>query len=215
MKTTTPARTVLLRTITAAGILILLLILWRQQSLLTRLEELNTKLQDQNLELQHTSTATSALPQTATTSGTLTQAVDSTAPATPPGPAQPVRNRLIFTGTDVQQTATGLVATLRFKAAHTGPLGLVLMSVRLPHNIAATIQSIQPVGPAKYEEGEGSVSDNGRFAMFQGTLGDEKEVAIALGFSGSARAFIKGSCGIPAMDLDIQPTNATATPLGR
>lgn len=218
MNTTKPTRIALLRGITVAGIAILLLLLWRQQSLLARLQSNNQELQKQNLALLDNSLA----PQPAAPTTTIApaavpaptkQKVVTTSPVPHHAPAD--QNRLIYSGTDVQQTATGLVATIRFKPSKTGPLGLVLMSVRLPSNIDATIQSIQPVGSAKYEEGESNVSENGRFAVFQGTLGDEKDIAIALGVSGAAQAFIKGSCGIPSMQLNIQPTNAVASRLDR
>jgi hypothetical protein len=116
----------------------------------------------------------------------------------------------VYTGTDVNQTSTGLVATLRFKASKKGPLGMVGMSVRLPGTTEAALQSIKPVGAASYEESEATVSENGRFAFFQGTAGDESDVQIALGVSSPARVYIKGNRGIGFFLLDIQPTNATA-----
>ena len=219
MNTEKHSRTALFRGLTVAGLVILLLLLWKQQSELARLKENNQDLQKQNLALLDSSlTPQPASPNAAPAApapapAPTKQKVITASPVPHHSPAD--QNRLVYSGTEVHQTATGLVATLRFKPSKTGPLGLVLMSVRLPSNIDATIQSIQPAGPAKYEEGESSVSENGRFATFQGTLGDEKDVAISLGVSGSALAFIKGSCGIPSMQLNIQSTNAVATRLER
>jgi len=207
-------RSVILRSLTVAFAIILLLFLLKQQSDLVRLEkdcdqlrEQNLMLLDRSLQLRQTPASTHQAPVTSARQGG--------SPSPAPHASLSDKNRLIFTGTDVYQTSTGLVAVIRFKPSKTGPLGLVAMSVRMPHESDAMIQTIQPVGSAKYDEGESSVSENGRFAFFQGTLGDEKDVAIALGISGSARVFVKGSCGITAMQLDIQPTKAIATPFGR
>ncbi|MEI6563151.1 MAG: hypothetical protein WCO42_02450 [bacterium] len=206
MSTNKPSRTVFLRGITMVGIALLLLLLWRQQSELARLKTNYNQLQDQNLALLNNSLQPQP-PTPAQTPAPVKQNVVITSPV--PSPSHTDKNLLVFTGTEVQQTTNGLIAIMRFKPSKTGPLGLVAMSVRLPSDIDSTIQSIAPVGTTKYEDSDSTVSENGRFAFFQGTLGDEKDVAIALGVSGSAQAFIKGSCGINAFQLDIQPTNAT------
>lgn len=216
MNTNTPTRIIFLRGITLVGIALLLLLLWKQQAELARLKDNNRQLQEQNMGLLNNSlqpqpvSAGAAPAEPLPTTGSTTPAVAGPTPVKHPAATE--RNRLVFTGTEVTQTTNGLIAIMRFKPMKTGPLGLVAMSIRLPNNIDATIQSIKPVGLAQYEDSDSTVSENGRFAFFQGTLGDEKEVEIALGVSGSAQAIIKGSCGIPAMQLDIQSTNAIASP---
>jgi hypothetical protein len=189
--------------ITVVSIVILLLLLWRQQAELARIKSDYNQLKAQKL---------AALPPTPTTPVQPSEPTSSTqdiavtaAPVT--HPAAPEKNRLLYVGTEINQTSNGLVAIMRFKPNKTGPLGLVAMSVRLANSSETTIQTIAPVGPANYEDSDSTVSEGGRFAFFQGTLGDEKEVQIALGVSGSAQAFIKGSCGINAFQLDIQPRN--------
>lgn len=214
MNTPKPASSRLVRGLTLTGLLLLLILLWWQQADLARLRDDNDRLQAQNLALLNntvqlqpsvTNPVPAALPESMPDASRPLVAL----PATP-HPEPPERNRLLFEGADVTQTPTGLVAILRFKAAHTGPLGLVGMSVRLPSNIPATIQSLNSAGTARFEDGESTVSESGRFAFFHGTLGDEREVRIALGVSGSTEAYIKGSAGIGFFRLDIQSTNATA-----
>lgn len=214
MSTQTSSRTILLRSITTAGIVLLLILLWKQQADLARLKAHYAQLQEQHLGLLNQSlqpqpvAISNATPAPALTPGSsfLATGVVESLPHPPP----PEINRLVYTGTEVNQTATGLVATLRFKASKKGPLGLVGMSVRLPGSTEAALQSIRPAGSASYEESESTVSENGRFAFFQGTAGDESEVQIALGISSPARVYIKGNRGIGFFLLDIQPTNATA-----
>lgn len=200
MSTTTPSRTIFLRVISLLGVALLLLLLWKQNTELTRLKTENS--------LQ--ATRPPPAPPTPIEPTPTTQAPAVTPAALPAHTAPAEKNRLMYTGTEVNQTSTGLVAILHFKASKKGPLGMVGMSVRLPNNTEAMLQSIKPVGAASYEESESTVSENGRFAFFQGTAGDESDVQIALGVSSPAQAFIKGSCGIGFFMLDIQPTNATA-----
>lgn len=214
MNTSNQAFSRLILGLALAGLALLLLLLWRQQADLARLQKNNDQLQAQNLALLNNTLQ----PQPTLSNPAPTALPDNTPDASPSPEALPAtphleppeRNRLAFEGADVAPTPTGLVATLRFKATHTGPLGLVGMSVRLPNNIPATIQSINSAGTARFEDGESTISESGRFAFFHGTLGDEREVRIALGVSGSAEAYIKGSAGIGYFKLDIQSTNATA-----
>ena len=214
MSTQTSSRTILLRGLIAAFIVLLLILLWKQQADLARLKEHYAQLQEQHLGLLNNSlqpqpvAASNATPTPLPTPGSPTRTMGVEEPL--PHPPPPDINRLIYTGTEVNQTATGLVATLRFKASKKGPLGLVGMSVKLPGPTDAVLQSIKPVGAASYEEGESTVSENGRFAFFQGTARDESDVQIALGVSSPARVYIKGNRGIGFFLLDIQSTNATA-----
>ncbi len=207
-------RTVLLRSITLAGIAFLLILLWKQQSDLAQLREDFRRLQEQNPAPKAQSTQpqkTGTSPSTGATgpsSQSPTQSVTSTATTTTP--AQPEKNLLAYTGTEVHQTATGLVAIMRFKPLKTGPLGLVAMSIRMPIKSKAQIQSLAPVESDQYTNSQATVSENGQFAFFEGTWGEARDVAIALAVSASAHVFIKGTCGINAFQLDIQPTNATA-----
>jgi len=221
MSTNKTSRTLFIG-ITVIALATVLFILWRQQSELARIRTENSRLQKQNLALLDVSLQ----PQPASP---IPIPAAPAAPAQPPAPTKqkkvttsPIpppsahdRNLLVFSSTDVHQTTNGLVATLRFKPSKTGPLGLMLMSVRLPPDLEGKIQTIQSTGSATFEDSEWSVADNGRYAEFHGTLGDEKEVAIALGVSEPTRLFIKGTCGIPGMQLDIHPTNAVVTPFGR
>lgn len=187
------------------GILILLFILRRQQVSLSRLEVENRALQSR---LEAASTAPAETPPPAAPSEQIPPPPPPT-PAATPHPEPPAKNQLSLAGTEVVQTTTGLVAIMHFKPAKSGPLGLVALSVRLPASSEIRIQSLRPNGSATYEDSDASVAGDGHFAFFQGTLGDERAVDIALGISGAARAFVKGSCGINAFQLDVQPDKAT------
>lgn len=205
MNTPTPVRPLLLRISITLVLVILLLLLFKQQADLARLKKNIGELQSQNTALLNNTLQPQQVAEPALTA---TQENVTLPPAA--HPPEPERNRLEFIGTDVTQTTNGLVAIMRFKATKTGPLGLVAMSVRLPHNLGARIHSLSPVDPAKFSDSDATVAESGLFAFFQGTVGDEAELQIALAVSGPAQAFIKGSRGIPAMQLDIQPTQATA-----
>lgn len=206
-------KTRLFLAIAGVGLMLLLLLLWKQQATLNQLKDDNRRLQEQNLGLLNNS----LLPQPVATNPAIAPPAPPSEPVPPEStPAidahapQPEKNRLVLSGVDVSQTTNGLVAIMKFKPSKSGPLGLVAMSVRLPPNLNSTIQSLKPLGPAQYTESESTVSEDGRFAFFQGTLGDEPDVQIALGVSSAALAFVKGSCGIGGFQLNIQPTNSPA-----
>jgi len=255
MNNKTPSHIFLFRGIILAGIIVLLLLLWKQHADLARIKDNYNRLQEQNTGLLNNSLQ----PQPAV--------VNPSAPSTPSRmPAIPTQDvvsgrptapsphlekpHLILTSTEVHQTSTGLVAIMHFKSSKpstvsleptpdvatsmgatpnkkassepgtkttetlpgtsvppiaTPPLGLVAMSVRIANNVEATIQSIKPVNSAIFSDSESTVSENGRFAFFQGTAENPDEVEIALSVSGSVQAFIKGTSGINAFQLNIQP----------
>ena len=258
MNNQTPSHIFLFRGIILAGIIVLLLLLWKQHADLARIKDNYNRLQEQNTGLLNNSlqpqpaiVSPSAPSTPSRMPANTTQDVVSGRPTAPsPHPEKP---HLILTHVDVQQTSTGLVAVMHFKssaptshdlgttsngatplslgakgskaaspepgatnpiASSAGtdavpramsPIGLVAMSVRIPHNVAATIQSLTPLNPAIFSDSESTVSENGRFAFFQGTAENPNEVEFALAVSGSVRAFIKGTSGINSMQLDIQP----------
>ena len=106
--------------------------------------------------------------------------------------------------TEQGSTSNGVVSTGEGVKSTKPRMGLVAMSVRIPSDVDATIQSLTPVNTTLFSDSEITVSENGRFAFFQGTAENPNDVEIALSVSSAVRAFIKGTAGINAMQLDIQ-----------
>jgi hypothetical protein len=122
---------------------------------------------------------------------------------------EPEPNKLALAGTEAHPVPGGLVTTMRFSPTKTGPLGLVALAIRLPKGVEARILDLAPVGPATYSDDSKTVSEDGKFAFYQGTLGEETNVQFALSVSGPATADVRGTRGIGAFQLDIQPTGAS------
>ena len=123
----------------------------------------------------------------------------------------PEANGLALAGTETHPIPGGIETTMRFAARKPGPLGLVALAVRLPKNVDARILSLAPFGPAAFADFSKQISEDGRFAFFQGTLGEETNVQFALSVSGPAVANVRGTSGIGAFQLSIQPTKASVT----
>ena len=56
------------------------------------------------------------------------------------------------------------------------------------------------------------VTEDGKFAVFQGIAQNAETLEVSLSVSGSAVADVRGTAGIGPFDLDIGPLEATVTP---
>ena len=119
---------------------------------------------------------------------------------------------LNLAGTHVAPVEGGLRTTMQFNPTTTDPLGLVAIVVRLPRDVDSKILELVPVGSMKYADISGRVSEDGKFAVFQGTPESVAALEFALSVSGPAVADVRGTTGIGAFDLQVGPTGATATP---
>lgn len=115
------------------------------------------------------------------------------------------RNRLKLTGVDVKPGPKGLIATLRFDAVKTGPLGTLALAVRLPRGTDSKILDLDAFGSAVFDDFSKTVSEDGKFAFFQGEMGNQTNAQIALSVSGSGTAYVTGSCGIESFEVPLQP----------
>jgi len=132
---------------------------------------------------------------------------------TPKGMAPaPRESGLTLAGTHVAPIEGGLSATMQFNPATTDPLGLVAIVVRLPRNGESRILELAPVGSMKFKDVAARVSEDGKFAVFEGTPESVAAIEFALSVSGPAVADVRGTTGIGAFDLSVGPTGATATP---
>ncbi len=124
----------------------------------------------------------------------------------------PAGKGLTLAGTHVAPMEGGLRTTMQFNPTTTDPLGLVAIVVRLPPDGDSRILELVPVGSMRYGDISGRVSEDGKFAVFQGTPESVAALEFALSVSGPAVADVRGTTGIGAFDLQVGPTGATATP---
>ncbi|MFH0909304.1 MAG: hypothetical protein V1929_11120 [bacterium] len=145
-------------------------------------------------------------------------------PAQPPKPAEelvmtptgrapaPRAGGLTLAGTHVAPVEGGLSTTMQFNPTTTKPIGLVAIVVRLPADGDSKILDLVPVGSMKFKDVAGRVSEDGKFAVFQGTPESVAALEFALSVSGPAVADVRGTTGIGAFSLRVGPTGAEVTP---
>ena len=190
--------------------------MWKQRADLSRIKQDYGRLQKEREQLQQNLTsaraesgrpdAVPAQVQTQAPKGAQEPRQDAATLQPKAHPPEP--NRLELAGTEVHPIPGGLSTTMRFTTRKTGPLGLVAMAIRVPKNVDARILDLAPVGPATYSDDSKRVSEDGKFAFYQGTLGEETNVQFALSVSGPATANVRGTRGIGTFQLEIQPTGA-------
>ncbi|MBU4461196.1 MAG: hypothetical protein KJ579_11555 [Verrucomicrobia bacterium] len=132
---------------------------------------------------------------------------------TPAGMASaPRTDGLVLDRTRVASDATGLHATMRFRATTTDPLGNVSVVVRLPRNSEGRILDLGPANGAAFASAMKQISEDGRFAVYQGTADRMDAVEFALSVSAAVTADVRGTCGIGPFDLAISADKAAASP---
>lgn len=128
---------------------------------------------------------------------------------TPSGRAPPPRDTgLILAGTHVSPISGGLRTTLRFNSTITEPMGIVAIVVRLPVGDSRVLD-FGPMAPDAFSLVSSRVSEDGKFAIFQGTAAALKSVDFALSVTGPVVADVRGTCGVGPMALQIMPTGAS------
>ena len=197
------------------GLAVVIVALWKQQADLARIRRDFGRLQEQDEGLRRDLKQAGVEPGRPVVTGA--QGQGSAAPEAHQGAAVPQvaahlpvpgANRLVLAGTAVQAIPGGLVATLKYSPSKAGPFGQVALAARLPRNAEARILDVGPVGPATYADDSKTVSEDGKFAFFQGMLGAETNVQFSLSVSGPVTVDVHGARGIGAFQLDIQPTGA-------
>jgi hypothetical protein len=129
---------------------------------------------------------------------------------TPTGMAKPPRNNgLRLAGAHAVPAEGGIKATMAFTPTTTDPMGIVAVVVRLPRNTASRIIQFGPSAPAMFSDLVGRVSDDGKFAVFQGTAQKLESLELSLSVSEPALADVRGTCGIGPFKLDVKSTGAT------
>lgn len=167
--------------------------------------------------------AANTLPDTnnATAPTTTTSVQVQVSPA-PPGPEleltptgfepKPRWDGLSLVGTHVVAAPDGLKTTMRFNPTTMEPLGVVDIVVRIDGDAAARILDFEATGPARFSKAVKRVAENGKFAVFHGTLESADAVEFSLSVSGDAVADVRGTTGIGAFDLVIKSVGATVHP---
>ncbi|MEI7901543.1 MAG: hypothetical protein WCK89_14930 [bacterium] len=202
MKTKLPPRASIFIILTLICIVALFVILLKQRTDLAQIKKEYGQLREQNAGLQKNLALSPAQPSPLSVAPAQAQPPQTTPLPKPLPEAEP--NKLTLTSTLITATPNGLVATLHFTPGKTGPLGLFALAIRMPKNSNARILGLEPVGPATYSDSSKELSADGKFAFCQGTLGDEKDVQVALSVSGPTTVSVRGTCGIKPFELAIQ-----------
>lgn len=208
--------------------------LWMQRNLSSKLIETNTLLQQQNAALQKEleglrSTPAAATPVTPVAPGpeaAIPPAVPATPaiaapPATPPNPADnkilmlggmatpPRSDGMKLAGVHAIPTDGGIRATMTFNSTTADPIGVVAVVIRLPHDAEGRILKFEPSSGAAFSDIIGRITEDGKFAVFQGKLGKAESVEFALTVSGPAVADVRGTSGVGPLKLRVTPTGAS------
>lgn len=123
---------------------------------------------------------------------------------------KPDMNNLVVSKVSAQSTANGVVSTLRFSSTDkTKPTERLALVVRLNRLSDARIIGLDPVDPANYADATQRIAEDGKFAIFQGTIKDSDQVAFNLALSSPDTADIRATCGIAPFLLDVTSSAAT------
>jgi hypothetical protein len=149
----------------------------------------------------------------ATTAGGTGASAATAAPAAPQPPPKvltqhgmldaPRNDGLAFAGTSGEATGDGTLARLNFKATRTDAIGLLAVVVRLPIDSDGRILAFEPGPEATFGNITKRISDDGKFALYQGTAGELQSLEMRLSISGSAVADVRGTCGVGPMKVRI------------
>lgn len=236
MTTTPNLRPRVLPLLLAGCVLLLLGAWWKQRSEVTRIRQENDRLQEQFRQLKHQVGEAeaaiehhpSAQPETARAESLGAPTADATEPVEPSPPPAPPAPRLVriasgmapeprssgltLAGTHVTPVEGGLQTALSFNPTDTEPLGIIAIVVRLPIDGESQILGLAPAGSVTYADVMQRVSEDGKFAVFQGTAQNSGPVEFALSVTRPAVADVRGTAGIGPFDLRIDEHGAIAQP---
>lgn len=121
----------------------------------------------------------------------------------------PTLNHLA-TGTPlVKESAGQLVTTIPFTPADTSKsLEKLAVVFRLPRTSEARIVSVASSDPANYDDVAQRISEDGKFAIFTGSIRDLKGLAFEVTLSRAEVMDVRGSCGITPFLLDVSANGA-------
>ncbi len=210
MKIAFRSRSFLIRALTVVGVTLLLVSWLIQQNYFSRVRRDYASLQAENAKLQRDLIQARAEVVSPVAAHAKMPPPAGAQAITRPAPA-PDATGLALAGTETHTIPGGIETSMRFTPRKSGPLGLVALAVRLPKNVDARILGLAPAGSAVFADASKQISEDGRFAFFQGTLGEEANVQFTLAVSGPATANLRGTSGIGAFQLSIQPTTASVT----
>jgi hypothetical protein len=184
-----------------------IMIFWRNQSAMKS-------------NLQTLSERNAALEQQLTSTESQLEQIRSTESARDERPAAPVAEppvqleTIILRTPTVKETPAGLTARLEFQPdAAQGPLDMVALVVRIPSGSDVRIVAFGPVDEGDYSDIRTRVAQEGKFAIFQGTPDALKKLRFDLTVSGPVTATVRGSKGIRAFEITVDPANAVVRPL--
>jgi hypothetical protein len=132
--------------------------------------------------------------------------------ATPTGAASAPRNSGMVLA-DIQSSAVegGIEATVKFSPTSNDPLGVVAVVVRLPEDRDGRILALRLVGASGLTDVSSRISDDGKFAVFNGTANQVEDLNVVLTVSDPVTADFRGTSGIGPYDLLIEANGAYAT----
>lgn len=223
----------------AVGVAVLVIAFWHQQSELTRVRNAYETLAAQQTELSqshvpiHRSTekpsgavsapalgntiaASPEIPASPTGEGEVSESIPKGKGLKPwqktdlasPAPA-PTGDRLILAETSAKPVADGVVATIKFNSTSNAPTDQLALVVRLDKRSDTRILNLEPSDLSNYTGVSHRVSENGKFAIFMGTIKDARSISFNLALSGPDTADVRGSCGITPFLLEVNTGGAT------
>lgn len=153
---------------------------------------------------------TAALPDDAPVAESAAPAAPDTV-LTPVGFARPPRDSgLALAGTHAAPIEGGIRATMQFNPSTTENLGAVALVVRVPPDGEGRILAFGPAGSVRFAQVAARISENGKFAVFQGTPESVAALEFTLSVSAPVVADVRGTTGIGAFDLVIDGSGAQA-----
>lgn len=118
-------------------------------------------------------------------------------------------NSLILANTSAKEVADGLVASMNFAASSNTPLEQLALVVRLPKTSDARILNLEPSDPSNYEGTQKRIAENGKFAIFMGTMKNASAVSFNLALSGPETVDVRGSCGITPFMMKVDSSGTS------
>lgn len=118
-------------------------------------------------------------------------------------------DRLILGETSVKPVADGLVATMKFSSISNNASEKLALVFRLDKRSDARILNVDPADPDNYTDVAKRVSENGKFAIFTGSIKNAGNVSFNLSLSGPDTVDVRGSCGITPILLEVTASGAS------
>lgn len=122
--------------------------------------------------------------------------------------AQSLEEPKLVVGTaKITGTSEGPVATIPLDLSGTQSIGQVVLVAFIPQKSDARILDLSPAERMPWSGVQKRISDDGRFAAFQGIPEGTDRLLFRLSVSEPVVVTIKGNCGIDPFEIELRPAN--------